>query len=207
MSTNYFEICTALSKEIRDNYDLNIQMNHIEKKPAPEPNILEQWPAAVRDFYSQLNGMEIHWESSDHSNDPPLSGRIRILEADQVDPKDQKPFWSEFTDENSTVRSFRLLDYFIDEAAVGFYQQPETTGEMYLYLFEAKPIPLRVDFEGYVRLMAEARGFFYWQNALLAISNNRENAESRDFQEKMPLLFPSFSYEAFKELYKSLMIK
>jgi hypothetical protein len=204
MNKSVSNLCIILYKELNDNKDLLFYEKKFEQKPAPSNEVKPEWPDAIQSFYRELNGLEIHWEHMDYPEDSSKSGRIRILRAEEIAPKGSRPVWFEFTPEDSPMRSFHIIDYFIDEAAVGFY---DNAPEMHFYEFESKTIPMGIDFNGYIQLLKESRGYFYWQRALLAIKNNKENTESKQFKENMPVLFPSFSFEEFKKLYDSLRIK
>ncbi len=69
-----------------------------------------------------------------------------------------------------------------------------------------KHILIHIDFEGYMKLLGETKGFLYWQKAILGYLSGSESFETKNFKEVMPKLFPDFSYDKFIELYESLRI-
>ena len=112
----------------------------------------------------------------------------------------------------SYMHNLWMLDYFIPEACIGFFmaepgQKPDD--ELYYLYFEDEPQGLNVDMDGYVQLLYQARGFAYWQLALLFLQTNRKRKvpEVEEFKKYMPLIFPDFKWEEFVALYEKVKIK
>lgn len=203
---SYSEALGNLRKEIGNNYDLVRKKNDLVKKPASHENIKPDWPETLQVFFSEVNGVNIHWQHFNFEDKPNVCGKINLLSAKKVADYGKGLIWFDKTPVDSSLKNFRILDFFADEASVGFFESDKTKDEMHLFNFEGSPIPLGINFEGYIRLLCEARGFFYWQQVLIDFKTNKENQESIDFKIYMPLIFPDFNIEDFKKKYQSLKI-
>ncbi len=105
------------------------------------------------------------------------------------------------------MKGFRPLDMFYESAGcVGFFVNREDKLGLYLYKFDGETHPLHIDFDGYLKLLGLSKGFGWWQNALVEISTGEHQPNVDDFKEKMPQIFPDFSYDKFIKLYESLRI-
>lgn len=193
-----------MQDDIEDNYELNIMNSSLYKSLSNNDDISPLWPDSIKTFYSQLNGVITHWIHSDNKNDPSITGHVKLLSAKDVGSIGRDIIWFDHTPTNDPLRLFKIIDFFMDEAAVGFYENGDE--EMYLYQFEGSPAPLGVNFEGYIRLLCEAKGFFYWQQVLLALKTKKENLESKNFKTYMPQIFPDFRYDDFVKLYEEVKI-
>lgn len=162
---------------------------------------------ALIDFYNQMDGFRFAWNVT--NDNPDDGGSIKILPAADsfIDGKDLVYF--DHTPADSPLRDFYIVDFFVDEACVGVYRgRPELPG-MHYFEFENASYPLHVDFAGYLRLAGAAKGFRYWQKAILDHLNPSrtvESAETTAFKTMMPQLFADFDYDAFVGLYESLRI-
>jgi hypothetical protein len=198
---SYVEALSTFRKQLRDNVRLIKKKNEIDEKPgACDP----RWPEDLRAFYSEMNGATIHYLHLKRKNEPRVSGHVKLLPAAQAASGGEGLVWFSHTPAGSPLRRFKLVDFFVDEAAVGFYEGGD--GEMHLYEFAGDPTPLGVRFEGYVRLLCEARGYFYWQKALVALKGGPASQEADDFREAAPELFPDFQWARFTDLFESVRI-
>lgn len=194
-----------MQDDIEDNYDLGIINSNLYESLPNSEDISPTWPDFIKSFYSELNGVITRWIHTANKDNPMITGHIKLLSAKDVASIGKDIIWFNHTPANDPLRLFKIIDFFIDEAAVGFYENSD--GEMYLYQFEASPVPLGVNFEGYIRLLCEAKGFFYWQQVLLAIKTKKESSESKNFKTYMPQIFPNFRYDDFVKLYDEVKIK
>ncbi len=155
-----------------------------------------------QEYYELYNGLIVNWKLKEGEE----SGCIKILKLDKIfiDGKDMVYF--DHTPEDSVLRDFYIVDFFVDEACVGIYaNHPELPGIHY-FDFENQTYPLHVDFEGYMKLLGETKGFLYWQKVILDHLSGSESYETKNFKEIMPSLFPDFDYDKFIELYESVRI-
>lgn len=104
---------------------------------------------------------------------------------------------------------FRIVDYFAAEAQVGYFTDSSLNFSMFFVDSDHEFWALHLDFFGYFQLACEARGFEYWQRAILFHDfNNSYHEDGHDnFIESMPEIFPDFKIEAFFALYNSLKLK
>lgn len=96
---------------------------------------------------------------------------------------------------------FHKIDFFVPEASVGFFSDAQMYRELY-YCNRHYFYLLNLSFEQYFKLLCEAKGFAYWQLAIINMEYSYGKVESDWFQEQMPKLFPSFSFDGFIELYQ-----
>lgn len=156
-------------------------------------------------FYEQINGLIIQWEVTRH-DDEELLGRTKILPFNKTIVNWEGVVFFKDTSADSLLRRFFIIDFFVDEAAVGFYATTEKRPNLFLFQFEDDPFDLKLDINGYVRMLIASSGFRYWQLVIKSIETGIENSISEKFKKSMPELFPGFSFESFEELYKSLKI-
>ena len=204
-SFSYLASLRKLAKDIQANYDMIREKIELVKKPAAAKDVLQTWPVPLRSYFSEMNGCTIHWRHFNFEDKPHVCGSVGLQSADKVARNGKGLIWFDHIPKDSALRHFRIVDFFVDEAAAGFFDN-DFHGEMHLYFFEGDPQPLGVDFEGYVKLLCEARGFFYWQQVLVAFQEGSENQESKDFKTYMPLIFRGFSFDDFAAMYDSLQI-
>lgn len=105
------------------------------------------------------------------------------------------------------LKGFRPLDMFYEGAGcVGFYVERIDKSGLYLYKFDGETIPLHINFDAYLKLLTYSRGFGWWQNALVQINVDQKQPNVDDLKDKMPRVFPDFSWENFVETYQGLRI-
>ena len=150
-------------------------------------------------FYSVIDRWKMHWKTKE-DYEVKLEGVFNILPLKEILLGDL-----DFMPEKHPImKGFTLLDFFYNEAAVGFYLDQPRRGLFY-FEFDANPKPLQLDFKGYLEMLKYTKGFSYWQLDVLDISKGY-NLNNNNTLKKMMDLFPDFKYEEFKELYESLRI-
>lgn len=154
------------------------------------------------DFYSGIIEWKVKWKTQ---SDLPfqLEGSIYIMPLSDILEHGDSTFLPE---ENPVMRGFHLLDYFYNEGAVGFYLNAPERG-LFMFLFDGDPQPLKLDFEGYLKLLVYTRGVGYWQNLILTHLTGRLHPNVAKIWENMPKLFPDFSEKGFIELYESVRMR
>ncbi len=91
------------------------------------------------DFYNKMDSFLLKWETID--DNPDNNGSINILKTNDafIDGKDLVYF--DHTPEDSALRDFYIIDFFVDEACVGIYtNHPELQG-MHYFDFENETYP------------------------------------------------------------------
>lgn len=167
-------------------------------------------PESLRRFYQELSHTHIKWETREAMlNESKLFGCINLLKAEQVLSDWEGIVYFKSLPHYDWMQKFKVVDFFADEACVGFIQSENNLDYMeYLDLGENETQPLSLTFEGYYELMIAARGFLYWQRAILHIRNGGGYEVDIDrFKTYMPQIFPDFKWEEFVALYERVKIK
>jgi len=166
-------------------------------------------PKYLAEFYKENSHLKIEWETRElvGENSWKPCGRINILKADLV-----LSDWKEvvyFDGDSQELKQFKIVDNFVPEAHCGFLLNENNSDAMYYHESgEPELVPLGVDFSGYLELMFMARGFWYWQQAVLLIKNGRTSTTAAgDFKTYMPQIFPDFKWEEFVGLWERVRIK
>ena len=197
----YFSVMDPLAdQKNRIKYDIiNAKANE------QNSSLLELLPNDIRKFYSIRNKWKVVWKTTDEANCQ-AEGSIDFLPLEEV----LQDVWDNSlggNDWNPEMKGFRPLDMFYDiDGFVGFYiDRPEKKG-LYLQHSDSSVSPLHVDLEGYLKLLGMSKGFGWWQNALVEIHSGNPMPNVASFKEKMPLIFPDFSWDAFEALYEEVRI-
>lgn len=168
---------------------------------------LKRIEPSVLDFYEIANGLEVKWEAVDPAlKESDMVGRIKINSFKQVVKDWSGVVFFDRDPADSPRRKFFPLDFFADEAAVGFSTMEGWRNMVYLYKFEGDLIPLYVNFESYLSLMIQTRGCYYWQYLILEILEKQENVMSGRIKQFLPQLFPDFTFDAFQRSFNELRI-
>ena len=201
-----------LEKELDDNKQIVKEKFEVTNQPADLSQLviqrqLKRIEPTVLDFYEIANGIEVKWEAADAElRGLDMTGRIKIDAFRQVVKDWSGVVFFDRDPADSPRRKFFPLDFFADEAAVGFSTMEGMRSMMYLYKFEGDLIPLYVSFESYLLLLLQTRGCYYWQNLILEILEGQENEMSGRIKQYLPRLFPDFSFDTFKKLFNEIRI-
>ncbi len=168
---------------------------------------------AIKPFYNWRNGFTVCWSPKNDDN-PDIYGRINILKLEnlfddtivKLDQPDGYTFNGNSSEKIQLKGVFRPLDYFADEACVGFFSDHGSLDELYYHDFGISFYSLKVDFEGYFKLLTKSYGYAYWPQVILNKEYNYGTDTTDRFKEDMPNLFPDFDYDKFIELYESVRI-
>lgn len=169
----------------------NSTMNH------EKINLLEE---SIVSFYKVFKLVRIQWEASIF-DDPDVAGEVNILPLERALRDWKNDIYFEDHDIQDPKRFYHPLDFFIPEASVGIILQDDRTSEVFFFDYGEELIALELNFEGYIHLLLEARGFFYWQMSLISLISGGDFEESERFKEFMPKIFPAFKFSEFERLY------
>lgn len=159
-------------------------------------------------FYKEIIHFQFEWT---YTKNKSIRGFIQILPIEvAVGDWEGKIYFKKR--DPQYMEKFKVFDFFLPECCVGFYlsgkfgKAPE---ELYVFDREDVPIPLNVDIDGYIQLLYMARGFAYWQMALLDFQKHPSagKAEVEKFKEWMPKVFPDFKWAEFVSLYKKVKLR
>ncbi|WBX70397.1 hypothetical protein [Tenacibaculum retecalamus] len=148
-------------------------------------------------FYSVIKRWKLFWKTNDNS-DIELEGIFNILPVKEVLIGDVDFHPEKFP----VMKNFTLLDFFYNEAAVGFYLDKPENG-LYYFEFDANPQKLNLDFKGYLEMLKYTKGAAYWQKSIIELLTDRKTSPTI---EKLNKLFPEVTVKGFYELYDSLKI-
>ncbi len=178
---------------------------------------------SLQGFYSLTNGYSDYWEGKI----PKRKKGEKIIERGIIDIVPLEDMFEEY----NVVQLEETYNYYIEgeegflktgqfipidnlgDICVGVFSKENHDNMMYFYDFGIGFYPLKVNFEGYLELAFDARGYMMWPYVLVYLEYGKDDpakfGESRyeDFSEGMPLLFPSFKMDEFIALYESLKIK
>jgi|GEM_PF-2238086 len=175
------------------------QIEQLEKRGKVEKTVL--------DFYGVSDGFEIDWEPIDASlEEQEMFGRVKVNPFQDVVRNWSGVVYFDDEPQNSPLRQFFPLDFFVNEAAVGFCSLEGYRNMMFLFRFEGDLIPLYVNFESYLKCLLVAKGCLYWQYLIVELLTGKENEMSRRIKEFLPRLFPDFSFQSFEKLFADVRI-
>lgn len=162
-------------------------------------------PKEVVNLYKQIDGCKLEWEHEDFPDNPAVKGICRLLSAKEISLPTEGVVWFNDPPTGDPIRKFAIIDFFVNEACVGVYKDSDDPA-LYYYDFEDKPQSLQLDMNGYITMLAEARGFWYWQLVLLDILSGEEHTETKSFKLYMPKIFPDFSFNEFASRYQKVKL-
>jgi hypothetical protein len=158
----------------------------------------------IINFYSFISDWKLHWKV-DQTLAFKAEGVFNFIPFEQI----LNNGWdTDFggNDWAPEMLGFRPLDMFYDiDGIVGFFVGREEMKGLFLFS-DSELYPLHIDFDGYLKLLSMSKGFGWWQNALVQISSGKDQSGVDFFKEKMPLIFPEFSWDEFVKLYESVRI-
>ncbi|MGH1437183.1 MAG: hypothetical protein ACRBG0_22275 [Lewinella sp.] len=174
--------------------------------PVSDQEQLSELPDIMQSLYTYANGVEIRWRSIQDSSQ---GGRLQFLELEHVFKDGLGQLYdTEDLLEEELIEFFKPFDLVTDEAECGFLHRPGFASESIYYHRTGTPqlYNLDIDFSGYLEMALAARVYYYWPKVLLDIQSGTKGAETVNFKQNMPLIFPEFNWEAFKEKYQSLRL-
>ena len=203
---DYYKKISEVSNILLNKEDCTIDTNIFLKNRVPL-SLSKQIPAAYHPFYEQIKQVNINWTLPKYKKSTNVCGKINILPAEKVFSDWEGIVWFKGIPETYHLKDFKVLDFFVNEACVGFYNIEGKTEELHYLYFEEEPVPLGINLEGYCQLLSLSYGFFYWQSAIVELITKEKSQESKDFKRYMPKLFSDFSYPQFVDVYNQVRIK
>jgi hypothetical protein len=179
-----------------------------------------QLPTGVENFYRALGWVRLEWRhtvkeiAEGNMSD---QGFVEILPIKEVFGEwEGIIWWSESeggNDDDDEVaqrqefRSVKPFDMFRPEACVAFLQPPPRRGssnklwgqpsEHVAFHYCGEELhKMRYSFDEYIDRLLASRGFWYWPMTLC--TETQEQVETKDFRQKMPLLFEDYDDDLFQ---------
>lgn len=190
--------------EWSDQFTKQFENEQIRIAPSREEidlNLIEgQFDQRLYEFYIGIQDWIVRWKFKESFTQASigLKGSVNILPVEDV--LNWKA-WDLMPNEFPQMENFTILDYFYNEAAVGFYLGAPEKG-LYYFEFDADPKPLNLDFKGYLEMIKYTKGASYWQLGCIEPIVRTTNKAI----EKLNQIDPSITVEGFYKLYDSVRI-
>ena len=207
------ESIIAFEEELKRNSSIRVVKFDFFNSPANTRQIdelekSEKIEKTVLDFYGVSDGFEIRWQPVDISfEEHEMFGRVKVNPFQQVLRNWSGTVYFDDEPENSPLRKFFPLDFFVTEAAAGFCTLEGYRNMMFLFLFEGNLIPLYVNFESYLKCLLVAKGCLYWQYLIVELLSGKESEMSRRIKQYLPQLFPDFRFQAFEKMFNEVRVR
>ena len=174
--------------------------------PLTDDDLQAYLPEVLKRLFTYANEMKIQWRSA---NKDEAGGQLHFLDKESFLKNGEGIlFQAETTDKEERIRDFKAIDLITSEAHCGLLIDSESVNPE-LYYNETGYNQLHgldIDFPGYLEMALAARIYYYWPKVLLDIQSGEESTETVNFKHNMPLIFPDFSWEEFKEKYQTLRL-
>jgi len=145
----------------------------------------QEWmPEQLLAFCNLFNGALYAWQSKPESAGRPCRGKLHLQRLQDVyaDWEGTVYFANRLEADGHRLRDFKVLDFFADEAGVGFYHDAAQDRELYLYVFqEYGPLPLGVDFDGYLQLLSHSLAHSHWPYLLAELAEHFATRPAQPF--------------------------
>jgi hypothetical protein len=156
--------------------------------------------APARAFYTQCNGMKIHWEyQGEQTAGETISGRIRFLDIEKIFYGPNRKNWESDTwtndmneDEKKMRKMLKPFDYFDpdDSGCSCFDIETGIVGKnIVLHSVDYGLSSMKCDFEKYLDLVFKTRGYYRWQFLYSNLIPPRLESYNKQTIENLKILF------------------
>ena len=195
----------TLKKLLSENKKIELISFKIYEDPDRKKNLglffnNENIAEKIKIFYHQFDGFYCKWKSL--SNNADISGCANFLKSSQIMLDHKGLIYQDDIAPDARVRNFHPIDFFNDEACVGFYIGEDKNDSMYFYDLIHEPKNLQLDIQGYFELMIYMKAFRYWQYLMIEILMDDISAIGNIIRQHINELFPDVDLAVFKELYQ-----
>ncbi len=151
-------------------------------------------PAGVPEFYSEMNGLEVGWESAGGKD----QGSVALLPVERIFGNWKGAIWFDDFPGGDRFRAVKPFDFFQPEGCAAFLQTTDRPPDekVYFHAVGEELCAMGCTFSEYIERMLVCRGYLYWQLTLCA--ETQANPEVANFHARMPHLFPDFRAEIFR---------
>jgi hypothetical protein len=220
MNRDYFKLIADCTKRS----DVLFQITeHDSNGPISEKGLLRlshpEWiPEQFLDNARQNDGYTLQWETRPgHPERPACEGAVRLLPMRTMLRKWKGHIYFGWPEEPKRRRAFKVVDFFVNEACVGFYHDAQRDPGLYFFQLGegVEPYPLHLDLKGYLTLLNYTMGYRYWPLAALRqLPDDGRNPSYRSsldfldrFRRDLGAWVPEFTYEEFVALYQQLKLR
>jgi hypothetical protein len=153
----------------------------------------------------------IKWEQiqpldEDDDMTEPSTGSINFLSIERIVANTKDYIYFGDVDPDDPITDFHIVDEFCAESCVGIYAGKHASNSLYFVDCGEAPVFLGLDLTGYIEMLCLSKGYYYWQSAILALCYGEENNKVEEMKERMPKLFPGWTWEAFVAKYDEVKI-
>lgn len=151
-------------------------------------------PPGVAEFYGELNGLSVEWESVDGQD----RGVIALLPVERIFGNWKDAIWFDDFPGGDRFRNAKPFDFFQPEACAAFCQEPGDSAQegVYFHVVGEELYATGYTFPQYIERMLVSRGYLYWQLTLCA--ETQTSPEVATFHTRMAHLFSDFSSDLFR---------
>jgi len=151
-------------------------------------------PEGVAEFYGEMNGLEVAWESEDGKD----RGAIALLPVERIFGHWKDSIWFDDFPGGDRFRAVKPFDFFQPEGCAAFLQTAERMPDekVYFHAVGEEICAMGCTFPGYIERMLACRGYLYWQ--LTLCFETQSNSEVATFRARVPHLFSDFRAELFR---------
>ena len=151
-------------------------------------------PAGVAEFYGELNGLEVAWESEDGK----AQGAIALLPVERIFGNWKGAIWFDDFPGGDRFRPVKPFDFFQPEGCAAFLHKSEGIADetVYFHAVGEALCSTGYTFLEYIDRMLACRGYLYWPLTLCA--ETQANPEVASFRAHIPRLFPDCPLELFR---------
>ncbi len=174
MARYYFRAVRQITDKADEYFDISPGESY--ELPAEELALLPhpEWISEqILTFSKTFNGVLFTWKSRPESVGRPCQGKLHLQPLQDIygDWQGIVYFDGHLAPAEPRLRHFKVLDFFADEAGVGFYHDEAQDRALHLYVFqEYGPLPLGVDFDGYLRLLSQSLAHSHWPYLLAELA-------------------------------------
>jgi hypothetical protein len=178
-----------------------------------------EWiPESVWRYARAMNGLDIEWDRRNGEGKIIGSGKIGLSKIEDIYAETDWAHDADLEDPAfARMRAFQPVDYYDEVSWAGLFHDEAQDPGLYMFISAEGmvPYPLHVDVEGYIALLEHTLGYGNWPWAILALLpddginpvyqyNLNYNAT---FRQRMQVLVPEFSYEAFVACYDRVRLR
>ena len=177
---------------------------------------LDWVPVALLEFLRLRNGVTVRWHLDNVTTGQRIEGKVDIRPIQHIygDWKDIVYFGHEPAAWLARMQTFKIVDFFADEACVGLFHTPAKDPELHYYDFGSDTSPLGVDFQGYLALLAHTLGYRYWQLLLLELDAptpatrpwHPQRPQTQELVQGLQQYVPGFDLQAFVARYDAVRL-
>lgn len=161
---------------------------------------------SLLEFLKKQGGFRMDWKMKDKDQTvKSFGGHLRILSLKSILGDWRNIVYFDFDAADSPKRNFKVVDFFTEEACVGFFVTDKKQ-LLYYHEFESEFYPLHLNFDGYFTMLLHSKAFWYWQKVLVEINDGISTPITQHFINCMTELFPEFDFQKYKNDYIQLKL-